>query len=239
MAWTEVLVIAQYIIGTTLVLGPIILVASFAIGLLGFNPERAQAIRSAEATSQVVIEEIRHIHIRRPEKFRHDRLDRHPMYLGIHVAAFSYAICVFSGAKVTSNISDLSPQTKFALAACFIIGSSLVLTGATMGSKIGPFKILKGIHENMTSSMLADDIRLPYTFAAIGMVSVGISMAIYASTSFSSTTGSLGGWVTFTSAITCAILFYQFLTRIRSYSKARDTLIAQAISQIERGHVGE
>lgn len=228
---------SSVIIGAILLIGPILLVGCIAYGVLGFNPERANAIRSAEAEQPIVMEEIRRIHIRSPDRFRHDRMDRHPFYVALHLAVWGYAWCIFAGAPVTSNLRSLSPPTKFTMAACFIIGATLVLTGALMGAHLGRWVIIRGVRENMTSSMLADDIRLPYTFACSGLFAIGASMTIYAATSFGSTAGSLGGWMTALSAVACAFMIPMFFTRIRRYGRARATLIAAAVAQIERSHV--
>jgi hypothetical protein len=224
---------SSLIIGFGLLLGPVILVACIGIGLLGYSPEKAQAIREAEDHPPVVIEEIRSVRIRRPERFRHDRLDRHPTYLGLHLATQGYGWSVLSGAAITSNLASLPPASKFAMAACFLVGSTLVLCGAAMGARIGRWTFLSGIRDNIASSMLGDDIRLPYSFGAVGKFAIFVSMTIYGFTSFSSTTASLGGWMTSAFAFTSLILLVQFILRIRVYNQARALLIAQAVARLE------
>ena len=223
----------ELLIGAFLLIGPLVLVASVAVGLLGYTPERANAIRSAEDTPQVVIEEIRHIVVRQPTKFPHDRLDRHPAYISLHIAVWCYAWCIFFGAPITSNLTSLSAETRMTMAACFVVGSTLVLSGAAMGGRICKWTLLDGVRDNVTSPMLSDDIRLPYAFNAAGMFAISISMGLYASTSFKSTFGSLGGWITGCSTFMSAILFIMFVTRIRQYSKARDLLILEAVARLE------
>lgn len=231
---------SSLIIGVALLLGPVILVGCIVVGLLGYSPEKAQAIREAEDSPPVVIEEVRAIRVRRPDEFRHDRLDRHPTFIGLHLATQGYGWSIISGAPITSNLAALSPSTKFAMAACFLVGSTLVLSGSAMGAHIGKWTFLKGTRDNITSSMLGDDIRLPYSFGAVGMFSIAISMGIYGSTSFGSTMGSLGGWMTVAFSITSATLLVQFVLRIRSYNRARALLIAQAVARLERtGHVAD
>lgn len=223
---------SSVIIGLALLVGPVILVACIVVGILGYSPEKAKAILEAE-DSPVVIEEIRSIRVRRPERFRHDRLDRHPTYIGLHLATQGYGWSVISGAQVTSNLVSLSPATKFAMAACFLVGSTLVLTGAAMGARVWGWTFLDGTRDNIASSMLGDDIRLPYSFGAVGMFSIAISMGIYGSTSFTSTSGSLGGWMTSAFSMTSVVLLAQFVARIRVYSRARTLLIAEAVARLE------
>lgn len=232
---------SSIIIGAVLLIGPIFLISCMAIGVFGFSPDRAAAIRSAESETPVIMEEIRRIHIRQPENFRHDRLDRHPVYLAVHVAVWGYAWCIFAGAPVTSNLAILSPQVKLTMAIGFIVGSTLVLAGSAMGGRIGRWTLLKGIRDNLTSSMLADDIRLPYTFGASGQLAVGVSMCIYATTSFQSTLGSLGGWLTGALTVSCGTMIALLYLRIRRYERARTTLIDEAVAQIhdERDHVAD
>lgn len=233
--------VVPLVIGSALALGGVVLVASIAIGLFGFNPEAAQAIRDAEADAPVVVEEVRRVHVARPDRFRRGRLDRHPFYLGIHIAAFCYSICIFAGAEITSNLATLSPQTRFTMAACFLIGSTLVLSGATMGARVRKWTIVPGVRDNIASARLGDDIRLPYMFAAIGMFSMGISMGMYASTSFRSTTGSLGGWMTGVLSAACAVMLVVFYRRIRQYSRTRTVVVDQAVTNVilRGGHVAE
>lgn len=229
---------ASVIIGAALIIGPLILVTSIAIGVLGFNPERAQAIRSAESSPQVVIEEIRRIHVGRPEQFRHERLDRHPHYLALHAAALCYAISIFGGSPVTSNVASLAAAAKFTLAACFLVGAVLVVTGSLMGVRVGPCRFFRGVRDNLVSARLRDDVRLPYTFGGAGMLSMSVSLGLYASTSFKSTYGSLGGWMTLWYAGACAVLLVMFYRRTKQYVRLREALIAEAVAHIERdGHV--
>jgi hypothetical protein len=228
---------SNFVLGACLMIGPLLLVACVAIGVFRFSPKKAQAIRTAEAETPIVMEEIRRIHIRSPDRFRHDRLDRHPFYVGLHVAAWCYAWCILIGAPVTSNIAALNAGAKMTMALCFVIGSTLVLAGSAMGASIGNLTLLKGIRENMTSSMLADDIRLPYTFGCAGLLAMSVSLGIYATTSFTSTLGSLGGWLTALGAVAATVTLAMLLTRIRRYDRARTALISEAIALIERGHV--
>lgn len=233
--------IAPLVIGSALALGGVILVSSIAIGLFGFNPEAAQAIRDAEAAAPVVVEEVRRIHVALPDRFRRGRMDRHPFYLSLHIAALCYSLCIFAGAQITSNLAVLSAQTRFTMAAAFLVGSTLVLSGAAMGVRVRRWAILPRVHDNIASARLGDDIRLPYTFAAIGMFAMAVSMGIYSSTSFGSTAGSLGGWITGVSAAACLVMLCVFYRRIRQYSRTLTVVIDRAVANvILRGdHVAE
>lgn len=226
---------SSLIIGAALALGPLVALAFIAVGIFGYTPEKMQTIRQGEAEDQdsPVVEEVRAIVIGRPERFRHDRLDRHYTYLGLHVGAWCYAWCVFAGAPVTSNVQAIGKTQLFLMAACFLVGSSMALTGALMGAHIGRFAFLRGISDNVTSARLSDDIRMPYTFGAVGMACMISSCGIYASTSFDSTTGSLGGWLTLCAgAVASVCLLFEFIRRIRIYVFASKRIINNAVANI-------
>jgi hypothetical protein len=158
--------------GAALAAAILFMVGSVAVGVFGFRPERAKAIRDGEAADPVVIEEIRRIHVAPPDRFHRGRIDRHPFYLAPHAAA------------------------------------------------------------------LGDDIRLPYTFAVIAMCAMGLSTGIYASTSFGSTWGSLGGWLTGCIAGACAVMGVVFYRRTRQYSRTLKVVVDQAVANVIRrgGH---
>lgn len=227
---------SSLITGLALIVGVAVLISSVAYGILGYNPERAQAIREREAEPPVVIEEIRRIRVTFPDRFRRGRIDRHPFYIGVHLAAFGYSICILSGSPVTSNVSALSESTRLTMGCQFLVGAALVLMGAAMGAKLFRWRILGGVHDNIASARLGDDIRLPYTFGATGMFCMGISTSIYATTSFGSTLGSLGGWLTALIAGACVAMLTMFVMRIRQYSRTLAPIVNQAVAAIvERG----
>lgn len=228
---------SQIIIGIALTFAPVILIGSIAVGVFGFNPAKAQAIRRAEAdTNGVVIEEVRHIVVGKPERFRRGRVDRHPAYLGPLVAVWGYAWCVFGGALLTSNVVAMGEAERMAMAVCFLVGSTLALTGAAMGLEVRGHVFLRGVKDNLTSSKLGDDIQLPYTFGMAGMVALAVSFGIYAWTSFHSTIGSLGGWLTGLAAITCGVMLGVYYFRMRQYARVSPRLISQAVARIELRH---
>jgi hypothetical protein len=224
--------------GAALAAAILFMVGSVAVGVFGFRPERAKAIRDGEAADPVVIEEIRRIHVAPPDRFHRGRIDRHPFYLAPHAAAFGYAISILAGAPITSNLAALSPGTKFTMASCFLVGAVLALCGAVMGIRVWQWDVVAGVREHIAASRLGDDIRLPYTFAVIAMCAMGLSTGIYASTSFGSTWGSLGGWLTGCIAGACAVMGVVFYRRTRQYSRTLKVVVDQAVANVIRrgGH---
>lgn len=212
-----------------------------AWGAAKFKPHRARNVKYAEADTAVIIEkhvaDVRHSH---PEIVSTGRVDRNWFYLLPHVGVFGYAVCVFFGAPLTSNVTALGLQTRYTMATCFLVGSTLVLASSTLGARIGRYRIMRRVHDHITGDVLGDDITLPYWLSSAGLFAVGVAMGIYASTSFKSTTGSLGGWLTATLALACAGTIAQLVVRIQAFTRHNDLLITEAIAQIERrGHATE
>ena len=232
---------SQLVVAVGLSFGIAILIWCVGVAIFGYSADKAEGIREAEAEDHVVVEEVRSLRIRRPEKFHHDRFDRHPFYLGANLSVWCYAWCILGGAPVTSNLNALTPQTKTTMAICFLVGSTLCLLGAAMGMKIFRWRFLEVIHDNVVAARLSDDIRLPYTFGIAGVGAVGVSMGIYASTSFHSTVGSLGGWLTALLGVGgCAFMFVAYLVRIRQYSVAKTILEAETkLSILSRRQSGD
>lgn len=230
---------SHLVIGLALMFAPVILVGSIAIGVFGYSDERALAVRNAEANTAIVVEEVRHISIRRSERYRHGRVDRHPIYICLHVASWGYAWCVFGGAQLTSNVIGMSDQQRYSMAVCFLVGSTLALTGAAMGLQRNGYGFMRGVSDNITSSRLGDDVQLPYTFGAAAMVAMSVSLGIYAWTSFHSTVGSLGGWLTGAMTFGCAEMLGVFVFRIRQFTRVRRGVITEAVQRIEHRHASE
>lgn len=230
------------ITGSALALGILVLVLCIGIGLFGFKPERAQAIREGEAEgSSVVIEEIRRVHVGPPDRFRRGRIDRHPFYIGPMIAAMGYSACVLAGASVTNNVASLSDTQLFTMGACFLIGSTLALSGAAMGARVGRWQIASSVRDHIAAARLGDDIRLPYTFAGIGMFPMGISAGIYSATSFTSTVGSLGGWLSGLLAGQCALMLCVYYRRTRQYTRTLKAVVNEAVANVisRGGHESE
>lgn len=224
------------VLGLALLCGAVILVLSVGMGVFGYRPERAQRIRAGEASDAVIVEEVRRIHIAPPERFRRVRVDRHWFYLAVQFAAIGYSVSIMTGVSLTSNVLSLGEGPRFAMAASFLVGGCLCIIGSGMGLKIGRCHLVSGVSENLATSRLGDDIRLPYTFGVIGVFSLGVSTWIYSATSFGSTAGSLGGWLSGSIAAACGLMIRTYLKRIKQYSLTRRIVIDSAIERvIERG----
>lgn len=220
-------------VGIALSAAAVILVSCIAIGIFGYNPERARDIRRGEANDDpVVIEEVRRIHVGAPDRFRRGRVDRHWFYVMIHVGVLGYSGSILAGAKVTSNVATLGESTRFTMASCFLVGATLVLIGAMMGLHVRNWDIVPGVSDHIAAARLGDDIRLPYTFGGIGMVAIGISTFIYGETSFQSTWGSLGGWWTMCISFACVGMAVVFFRRIRQFSRALKAVVEEAVANV-------
>lgn len=223
---------SSLIIGLVLAIAAAILLLCLGIGVFGYKPERAQRIRDGEAAEPVVVEEIRRIHISAPDRFRRSRIDRHWWYVLPNFGILGYSLCLLAGAPVTSNIASLDQGTRFTMAVCFLIGSVCVLTGSVMGSHLWRWDIVPGVSEHIAAPRLGDDIRLPYMFGVLGMFAIGVSTAIYSTTSFSSTLGSLGGWLTSSIATACALMGWEYIKRIRQYSRTLKVVVSEAVANV-------
>ena len=227
---------SDLIVGLVLDAGVLFLVVCIGIGIFGYKPERAQAIREGEARDPVLIEEIRRVVVAPPDRFRRGRIDRHPFFLAPHVGAFSYSLCVLSGAPLTNNVASLTDVQRMTMALCFLVAATLVFAGSAMGGKVLGIEFFPSVREHIATARLGDDVRLPYTLSAIGMFAMGTSTGIYSSTSFSVTIGSLGGWLTANISGACVIMFFVFTYRTRQYSRTRKVIVDEAAARIiERG----
>ncbi|MCG5431258.1 hypothetical protein LV457_03005 [Mycobacterium sp. MYCO198283] len=202
-------------------------------GALTFHPQRARNVKAAER-EDTVQRHITELAVYHPEITKKARLDRHPFYLLPHVGVWSYAICIFAGAPVTNNVASLGAVTRFTMAVCFIIGATLILTGALLGARIGRWRVMRRVHSHATSPLLGDDVSLPYWIGIFGLLSVSVSMAIYSSTSFRTTTGSLGGWLTAALAVAAATTVPMLYQRIREFDRNDTALINEVRTRIER-----
>lgn len=198
-------------------------------GALKFSRSGAEHVRHAEVrdakTLQHHVVQVLRAH---PEIVRTCREDRHPWYLLIHSGMLFYAICIFSGADLTNNVKSLGDAPRFTMGTCFLVGSVLVLSGAVLGTRWGRVWIMPSVHHHVTSEVLGDDIELPYRLGMAGMGATGTSSFIYAATSFGSTTGSLGGWLTAMAFTSCLVTIPWFYGRIRTFVRNDALLIAEA-----------
>lgn len=206
-------------------------------GAQRFRPHRARSVKYGEAiTERIVQQHVAIVSIAHPDYHPRDRLDRHPWYVIPHMCVFGYAVAVFSGAKLTSNVLSLGASTRWTMATCFIVGAVLVLAGSLMGARVGPWRIRRKVVDHVTCEILGDDVTVPYGFGIAGGFAVAVSMGIYASTSFQSTTGSLGGWLTLGGTVAFALLAAQLWGRMRRFEREDRILIADATaSLLDRG----
>jgi hypothetical protein len=222
-------------------LASIAVIALVMIPLWGyrkFNPKRARQVKFAEQDDVAIIVQKRVVAlaVHHPEIVKQNRFDRHPFYVAPHVGVFSYAVCVFSGATVTNNVAVLSPLTRVTMATCFIVGACFVLAGTLGGAKIGRWTIGRRVVDHPTSPLLGDDITLPYWLGILGLCCVTVSMAIYSSTSFKTTTGSLGGWLTATLAGASAAGIVHLFLLVKEFERNEAVLVAEVMARLERDH---
>lgn len=224
-----------------LVIGLLVLIGSTIDGLLTYSHERAQAIRDAEADAEAtqVRERIVMMRAAYPEIVKGDRLDWHPYFLLPHIAVVGYAISMFAGAKLTNNVAALGEATRYTMATCFIVGASMVLGSSLMGVRWGKLSVGCKVRDHLTSAALGDDIVLPYRISMAGQFAVSVSMFIYSSTSFRTTSGSLGGWLTGALALACVLLAPIMFRRVRYFQKWEAILIDVALEELERERRGD
>jgi hypothetical protein len=206
-------------------------------GILRFRPRHARNVKYAEAISERAIQQhVNVISIYHPEYHPLDRLDRHPYYIWPHIGVLCYAACVFSGAPLTSNVLALGHGARYTMATCFAVGSGMVLCGALLGARFGRWQIMRRVRDHVTCEILGDDIALPYWLSIGGGFAVAVSWGIYSQTSFKSTTGSLGGWLTLTLCLAFASILPKLYKRIHRFQREEKTLIREAIASLqERG----
>lgn len=220
-------------------LAVVLLVICPIAGVILFHPRRALAVKEAEANTDIVVQHITELAVIHPEIIKLPRVDRHPFFLAPHVGVFAYACCLFAGATVTSNVAAMPAATRYTMATCFLIGSALVLVGSLMGVQVGRWTLGSRVRRHVTAPLLGDDISLPYWLDCAGLFAVGISMAIYSSTSFKSTTGSLGGWLTAALAIAAICVVPTLYARIREFERNEAVLLAEVQARIGRGAVDD
>lgn len=203
-------------------------------GVLSFSRHRAAHVIHAEGNRRVQVQvvESRFLH---PEIIRVGREDRHPFFVTAILGVWCYAWCVLVGAELTSNVASLGVQTRYTMSTCFLVGASLCLVGASLGLKVRGRVIMDAVRNHLTSEVLGDDITLPYRLEIAGMSAIGISFVIYAWTSFQTTYGSLGGWLTALLAVGCGVTSLWFNNRVRTFAKQDGVLIADAQARLGIG----
>lgn len=220
---------------TTFVTAIIVVTASILTwGIKQFSPQRALNVKYAERSQEVIahVIEVRREH---PEIVRVSRHDRHPAFLLLPVMVLGYSISVFCGAQLTSNVTALGDSPRYTMATCFLIGSVLMLAGATLGLRIGRRRLSPHVHDHLTAEVLGDDIVFPYRLSMAGMGAMIVSSSIYWWTSFQSTFGSLGGWLTLAITSICVVCIPWFLIAAHRFTKWDRILITEAQARIDAG----
>lgn len=207
-----------------------------AMMLILFRPQRARYVKHAERQTAIVVQQrITELAVYHPEIVKRPRLDRHPFYIGAHVGVVGYAVCVLAGADITSNVASLTLVTRYTIGVCFIVGATFALTGTMLGSFLWRWRVAGRVHDHPTAPLLGDDITLPYWLGVAGLACVTVSAGIYASTSFQTTAGSLGGWLAGCAlagpSMWTAWLLYQ---GIRHFERDESILMSEVMSRIER-----
>lgn len=225
--------------GALIVLAMLLLVAGPVLGLAFFSSDRARSVRFAESTEQAVAQELSQVVIYHPEIVKRYRLDRHHSYIWIHAGLWLYGWGVLLSPGPNTNLAALSWGTQQALGLCLLVGSTLALIGLTLGARVGRHRrIAPKVSRNIMSPMLGDDIRLPYTLACTGLFSILVSMGFYDYTVIASSPskllGTLGGGLSGAIGLMCITLSIEFILRIRSYTRARDKLLAEAYTRMGR-----
>lgn len=214
----------------------LVFVAILFGGWYTFKPHRARNVKYAEVVYQSsVVERVAEVKLAHPEIVKISRLDRHLWFIGPHMCVFAYAVCVFFGARLTSNVTALGNTPRYTMAVCFLVGSALVLTGVALGARVGPWTVKRDVVEHVTAKWLGDDVVLPYRIEMAGLSAMAVSSSIYAWTSFQSTAGSLGGWLTLGIAVLCGLSVVSFYRALEVFQKWDTTLISEAEARLKAG----
>lgn len=208
-------------------------VALLAYGLWRYNADHARGVKQVELLDDHFVRHIAAIRLVHPEIVRLSRLDRHPFYLTVAVSVFGYSMCIFGGAKLTNNVSALDAGTRYTMATCFALGSMMMLGAALMGVKIGKRYVMRRIADHPTCEILGDNIAVPYIMARAGLATLAIAAEIYSVTSFRSTTGSLGGWLTSGVAAACVACIVMMSRRTRSFEREDRTLLSEVVKRAQ------
>jgi hypothetical protein len=197
-------------------------------GTTSFSATRARNVKYAEREHRV-IEHIVEVQRAHTEIIKVHRADRHPYFVLLHVGLLGYSVCIFTGALPTDNVSVLADGTRLTMSVCFLIGSGLVLMGASLGVRLGRWRISPATANHLTASVLGDDIVLPYRLSMAGMGAVSVSTTIYAFTSFQTTAGSVGGWLSAVTSVACYFTIPWFYRAVSTFQKWDVLLISEAM----------
>lgn len=210
-------------------------VVGLIAGIAGFSPERARAVLVAESLPAFAPEQIQQLRIRHPDIIRVDRLDRHDSYIWLLIGLWCYGWWAgFLSPVPQSNLSTQSIATQQVLAMSLIVGTTLALIGVVLGLRIGRWHIARFVSSNPLAGLLGADIRMPYALAWFGLLSAGVSMGVYAWTTWTAAParllGTLGGWLSMATCLMCLTLGARLLVRLRRYTVERDQLIAEVVA---------
>lgn len=215
-----------------LIVAAILLVGAPLLGAILFSSDRARRVKIAEGQTDVVVEQIQRLRIKHPEIGRRPRLDRHDSYVWLHVGLWLYGWGVILAPAPNSYLAALSWSTQQALGLCLLLGSTLALTGLMLGLRVGRWRIARRVHTNVVSTVLGDDIRLPYMLGWAGLLSIAVSMWFYAITIITFAYP-LGSAISAAIGCMCLTLAYRFAGQIRRYSRDREHLVAEAVAHLE------
>jgi hypothetical protein len=230
------------LIALALIIGCVIFVGCVAYGVFGYREDWQLNVRAAEVedNANVVVEEIRQLRIGPPNILKTDRVDRHWSYTCYTLALWCYGWSVFVGASPTGNLANLDWFQQKAFAGAILIGASLVTFGSLMGQRIGRWRITPWIANNLTSPRIKDDVRMPYAFAITGLFILSCAMAVFGVSSVGRNGfGALGGWISWWTIVMAGLMSIQMVRRVRTYQRARKTVIADAVEELERRHAGD
>jgi hypothetical protein len=224
--------------GALIVLAMLLLVGGPVLGLVFFSSDRARSVKVAEENEPAVAEQLNQVVVYHPEIIRRHRLDRHQSYVWVHVGLWMYGAGVLLSPAPNTNLAALSWSTQQALGLCLWVGSTLALIGVTLGARLGRWRIAGRVSRNIMSPMLGDDIRLPYTLACTGLLSILVAMGFYVWTLVASSPskllGTLGGGLSAAIGLMCVTLAVELIARIRAYTHAREKLLAEAFTRMGR-----
>lgn len=211
-----------------------IFVVAPLIGLYTFSRQRAEHVRRTEDYADPIVHRVEHVRLALPEIVRITREDRHPAYLAVNAGLFIYGWVVIFVRVPYASAGAAADDHQYALGISLLIGTVLTLSGAVMGKRFGRWSIgPRKIADNVSSSTLGDDIRVPYVLGWWGLVSTLISIGFYAFT-VTTTVGperlvtSMGGLMALMTALMCVVMVPLFISRIRRYISQRASLIAEA-----------
>lgn len=224
--------VLSYVAGGLMIAAVAVLFGAITASVALFSPKRARAVRVAEGPRTIPADRITALRMRHPELIRAARIDRHPAYILLNVGLWMYGSSVVLAQTPNSSLSMLSWGTQYALGVCLLTGATFTLLGALMGARIGRWRIIRRVSDNSLAELLGDDVTMPYVTGMCGLLSIFVSMYVYAetviTTSASRLLGTLGGGFSITTAVTCVVVGGLFLWRAREYTTARALLEAEA-----------